>query len=251
LELFLLCIVAGFGAQMIDGSLGMGYGVILSIILSSMGLPPIHVSASVHVAKFFSTGASGLSHLKFGNVDKSLALRLAVGGVVGAIFGILVLTRVPGEIIKPVTAIYLTGMGVYIVYKARHKTEILDTVRRRTALGMVGGFCDALGGGGWGPIVTSRLLAKGKNPRLAIGSVSLAEFFVAVTVVGLLIAELPQLINQIQIIAGLIIGSGLAAPMAAFVCGRIAPRPLMTAVGIFIIILSGSTMISTMLALRH
>lgn len=236
---------------MIDGSLGMGYGIILSIILSAMGLPPIHVSASVHVAKFFATGASGLSHLKFGNVDKWLAARLALSGIVGAVIGTFILTSVPGDIIKPLIAIYLTVMGIFIVYKSRHKTEPRHHMRRVTPLGMLGGFCDAIGGGGWGAIVTSGLLVKGKSARFAIGSVSLAEFFVSVTIIGLLVSELPQLVNQIQIIAGLIVGSGLAAPMAAYVCGRIAPRPLMAAVGILIIVLSGSTMISSVLAMRH
>jgi uncharacterized protein len=248
-EAFLLCIVAGFAAQMIDGSLGMGYGVILSILLSTMGLSPITVSASVHVAKFVATGASGFSHLKFGNVDKSLTLRLALGGMVGAVFGALVLTNVPSEIIKPITAIYLTVMGVFIVYKARHKAEPREEMRFIVPLGWLGGFCDAIGGGGWGAIVTSGLLVKGKNPRVAIGSVSLAEFFVSVTIIGLLITEVPQMMAQIQIIAGLIVGSALAAPLAAYVCGRVSPRPLMTAVGGLIIILSGSTVISALLTL--
>ncbi len=248
MEIFFLCIFAGFGAQMIDGSLGMGYGIILSIMLSALGLPPINVSASVHVAKFFATGVSGFSHFKFGNVDKSLVLRLALGGIVGAVFGSLILKNVPGEIIKPVIAFYLAGMGLLILYKARHKTEPRDEMGRVAPLGLVGGFCDAIGGGGWGAIVTSGLLVKGKNPRMAIGSVSLAEFFVSVTIVGLLISEVPQLINQIQIIAGLIIGSGLAAPLAAYVCGRVAARPLMIAVGSLIVILSGSTVLSALLA---
>lgn len=244
---FLICLVAGFAAQMIDGSLGMGYGIILSILLSSMGLPPVTVSASVHVAKFFATGVSGYSHLRFGNVDKALATKLAVGGIIGAIGGAFVLTSLPEAIVRPVTAIYLTIMGVIIVYKASHKTEPRDEVQRVTPLGMLGGFCDAIGGGGWGAIVTSGLLVRGKNPRLAIGSVSLAEFFVSVTIIGLLISEVPQMLTQVQMIAGLIIGSALAAPLAAAVCGRIRPRPLMAAVGSLIIILSGSTMISALL----
>ncbi|MFN8373188.1 MAG: sulfite exporter TauE/SafE family protein [Anaerolineae bacterium] len=248
-ETFLLCLIAGFAAQMIDGSLGMGYGIILSIILSSMGMSPIGVSASVHVAKFFATGASGFSHLKFGNVDKALATKLALGGIVGAIVGAFILKNVPGDIIKPVTAVYLTVMGILIVYKARHKAEPRDEIRRVTPLGVLGGFCDAIGGGGWGAIVTSGLLVKGKNPRLAIGSVSLAEFFVSITIIGLLITEVPQLVTQIHIIAGLVVGSALAAPIAAYVCGRVAPRPLLAAVGSLIIILSGSTVLGALLAL--
>jgi hypothetical protein len=250
-ETFLLCALAGFAAQMIDGSLGMGYGIILSIILSAMGLPPIRVSASVHVAKFFATGVSGFSHFKFGNVDRSLVLRLALGGVLGGILGSLILKNVPGEIIQPFIAFYLAGMGLVIIYKARHKAEPRDELGRVTPLGLVGGFCDAIGGGGWGAIVTSGLLVKGKNPRLAIGSVSLAEFFVSVTIIGLLISEAPQLLTQLQIIAGLVIGSGLAAPLAAYVCGRVAVRPLMLAVGSLIILLSASTVLGALWALGH
>jgi uncharacterized protein len=249
-ETFFLCLVAGFGAQMIDGSLGMGYGIILSIVLSSMGFPPINVSASVHLAKFFATGVSGFSHLKFGNVDKAIATRLAVGGVLGAIFGALILKSVPTDIIKPIVAVYLTAMGFFIIYKARHKPEPREKMHHIGRLGVVGGFCDAIGGGGWGAIVTSGLLVKGKNPRLAIGSVSLAEFFISVTIIGLLISEVPEILTQIQIIAGLVIGSGLAAPLAAYMCGRVAPRPLMLAVGSLIIVLSGSTVIGALWALR-
>lgn len=142
-------------------------------------------------------------------------------------------------------------MGIFIVYKSRHKTETREHMSRALPLGKLGGFCDAIGGGGWGAIVTSGLLVKGKNARLAIGSVSLAEFFVSVTIIGLLISELPQLINQVQIIAGLVVSSAVAAPLAAYVCGRIAPRPLMAAVGILIIVLSGSTMVSPVLAMRY
>jgi hypothetical protein len=249
-ETFFLCFVAGFAAQMIDGSLGMGYGIILSIVLSSMGFSPINVSASVHLAKFFATGVSGYSHLKFGNVDKAIATRLAVGGIVGAIVGAFILKNVPTEIIKPVVAIYLTAMGIFIVFKARHKAEPREKMRHIGRLGALGGFCDAIGGGGWGALVTSGLLVKGKNPRLAIGSVSLAEFFISVTIIGLLIAEVPELLTQVQIIAGLLIGSGLAAPLAAYVCGRVAPRPLMLAVGSLIIVLSSSTVLGALWALR-
>lgn len=247
MEIFLLASVAGFVAQMIDGSLGMGYGVILSIILSSMGMSPVTVSASVHVAKFFAAGASGFSHFKFGNVDKSLTIRLIIGGVAGAILGTIILTNVPIDIIKPITAFYLTGMGILIVYRARHKVTPRDEIKRVTPLGWLGGFCDAIGGGGWGAIVTSGLLVKGKHPRFVIGSVSFAEFFVSVTIIGLLISEIPQLLTQVQIIAGLIIGSALAAPAAAAICGRIAPRPLMAATGSLIILLSGSTLINVLI----
>jgi uncharacterized protein len=247
--MFLICLVAGFGAQLIDGSLGMGYGIILSIMLTTLGLSPVSVSASVHMAKFFATGVSGYSHLKFGNVDKGVAARLALGGVLGAILGTIILTSVPGKIIQPIVAVYLTAMGCIIVFKALNKKRKEEESHRIVPLGMLGGFFDAIGGGGWGAIVTSRLLIKGKNPRMAIGSVSLSEFFVSVTIVGLLVSEIPQMLTQVQMIVGLILGSALAAPLAAFVCGRVRTRPLMIAVGSLIIVLSGSTVLSALLAL--
>lgn len=247
LPVFILCLAAGFAAQLIDGSLGMGYGVILSIILSSLGLAPVTVSASVHVAKFLATGVSGLSHFKFGNVEKRLMAKLALGGVGGALVGSLILTNVSGDIIKPFTALYLTVMGILIVRKAlRNNIKPRGRIPNVIPLGLIGGFFDAIGGGGWGPIVTSSLLVSGKDPRRAIGSVSLAEFFVAVTVITVLISELPQLVEQIHIVTGLMIGSVVAAPIAAFLAGRVAARPLMLAVGAFVIILSGITLIGTL-----
>jgi uncharacterized protein len=247
LPVFVLCLAAGFAAQLIDGSLGMGYGIILSIILSSLGLAPVTVSASVHVAKFLATGVSGISHFKFGNVEKRLMAKLALGGVAGAVVGSLILTSVSGDIIKPFTALYLTVMGFLIVRKAlQNRVKPRYNIPNVIPLGVVGGFCDAIGGGGWGPIVTSSLLVSGKDPRRAIGSVSLAEFFVAVTVIAVLIAELPQLVQQIHIVTGLMIGSVVAAPIAAFLAGRVAARPLMLVVGTFVIVLSGATLISVL-----
>ena len=247
IEILIICFFAGFAAQMIDGSLGMGYGVILSIMLFSMGLPPVSVSASVHLAKFFATSVSGFSHLKLGNVDKTIATRLAIGGVIGGVFGSLTLKSLPTEIIKPGVAVYLTVMGILIVYKAFHQPQVREKITQVGRLGLLGGFCDAIGGGGWGAIVTSGLLMKGKNPRQVIGSVSLAEFFVSITIVSLLITEVPELRTQLQIIVGLVSGSMLAAPAAAYLCRHVSPRPLMMTVGGLIILLSGSTVVSLLL----
>lgn len=240
----MICFVAGFIAQMIDGSLGMGYGIILSILLLTLGVSPITVSASVHMAKFFSTSISGYSHLRLGNVDRAIATKLAIGGMVGAVLGTFILTNTPTDIIKPVMAIYLTAMGIVILYKAFHNPTQTEGTQHITRLGALGGFCDAIGGGGWGAIVTSGLLVRGKNPRLAIGSVSLAEFFVSIVIIGLLASEMGELLQQLQIIVGLIVGSVVAAPLAAYVCGRVAPRPLMFAVGSLVIVLSASSILS-------
>lgn len=244
-EIILVCIVAGFVAQLIDGSLGMGYGVMLSMFLLSTGVPPIAVSASVHVAKIFAAITSGLSHLKLGNVDKDLTTRLVLFGMLGAIAGVAVLTRIPTEIIKPLVAVYLLAMGIYIVRKAMHKTEPKTVTTPVAPIGAAGGFCDAIGGGGWGAIVTPALLVRNQNPRFVIGSVSLAEFFVSAVIILLLWFHEPHSIaNYVQMILGLIIGAVLAAPLAAYLCGKIAPRRLMIGVGVLVVALSTSTILS-------
>ena len=214
----------------------MAYGVSSNTFLLSVGIPPAAASASVHTAEIFTSGISGLSHLKFGNVDKKLFKKLLIPGVIGGILGAYILTMVPGKIIKPFIALYLLIMGSIIIYKAFKKIQEKEVRTKLLPLGAVGGFFDAIGGGGWGPIVTSTLVARGNNPKFTIGSVNLAEFFVTVaeaatffTIIGL---------KHWQIIVGLIIGGVLAAPLAAYVCKRLPSRTLMMIVGIVIIALS-------------
>lgn len=214
----------------------MAYGVSSNTFLLSVGIPPAAASASVHTAEIFTSGISGLSHLKFGNVDKKLFKKLLIPGVIGGILGAYILTMVPGKIIKPFIALYLLIMGSIIIYKAFKKIQEKEVRTKLLPLGAVGGFFDAIGGGGWGPIVTSTLVARGNNPKFTIGSVNLAEFFVTVaetatffTIIGL---------KHWQIIVGLIIGGVLAAPLAAYVCKRLPSRTLMMIVGVVIIALS-------------
>jgi len=219
---------------MIDGALGMAYGVSLTTFLLSTGIPPATASASVHTAEIFTTGASGISHLKLGNVNKELFTKLLVPGMIGGIVGAYILTSIPVKIIKPFVALYLLLMGVIILRKTFKKIEETTTPRAKLfPLGLIGGFFDALGGGGWGPIVTSTLVARGHNPRFTIGTVNLAEFFVTLTEVAtfLMIMGLAQL----QIILGLIIGGVIAAPLAAYVCKKIPSKKLMIIVGILIL----------------
>jgi hypothetical protein len=232
----IIYIIVGFIAQMIDGALGMAYGVSSNTFLLSVGIPPAAASASVHTAEIFTSGISGLSHLKFGNVDKKLFKKLLIPGVIGGILGAYILTMVPGKIIKPFIALYLLIMGSIIIYKAFKKIQEKEVRTKLLPLGAVGGFFDAIGGGGWGPIVTSTLVARGNNPKFTIGSVNLAEFFVTIaeaatffTIIGL---------AHWQIIVGLIIGGVLAAPLAAYVCKRLPSRTLMMIVGVVIIALS-------------
>ncbi|MCD6446282.1 sulfite exporter TauE/SafE family protein [Candidatus Bathyarchaeota archaeon] len=245
-ETLILFIILGFIAQIIDGALGMAYGISLTTFLLGIGVPPATASASVHTAEIFTSGASGISHLKLGNVDKELFTKLLIPGIIGGIVGAYILTSIPGKIIKPFVALYLLIMGIIILRKAFKKTEETTTSRAKLfPLGLIGGFFDAIGGGGWGPIVTSTLVARGHNPRFTIGTVNLAEFFVTITEVATFITMIGLV--QWQIILGLIIGGVTAAPLAAYICKRMPSKALMIMVGILIITLSIRTIYQTML----
>jgi uncharacterized membrane protein YfcA len=235
-------IIVGFLAQMVDGALGMAYGVSSTTVLLSLGIPPAAASASVHTAEIFTTLVSGLSHLRFGNVDKRLLQRLLIPGILGGIAGACILTMVPGKVVKPFIALYLLVMGLLILDKALRKSQ--ESRMRKVPLiplGAAGGFFDAIGGGGWGPIVTSTLVAGGHNPRFTIGSVNLAEFFVTVSEVIAFIATI-GLVHW-QVIVGLLIGGVLAAPLAAYVCKKVPARTLMVLVGLLIVGLSIRTIV--------
>lgn len=241
---FLTFVAVGFVAQMIDGALGMAYGVSSTTVLLSLGISPSVASASVHAAEVVTTGVSGLSHLKFGNVDRAIVPRLIVPGVVGGVVGAYLLTSIPGSTIKPFVAAYLALMGVLILWKAVRHAPRRDVRSHLVPLGLVGGFCDAVGGGGWGPIVTSTLVARGKDPRFTIGTVSATEFFVA-------LAQSVTFLFTIGfrhggIIAGLLVGGALAAPLAAWVCARVPTRTMMLLVGFLVVGLSIRTMVLTL-----
>lgn len=234
-------IIVGFLAQMIDGALGMAYGVSSTTFLLTLGIPPATASASVHMAEVFTTAVSGLSHWRLGNIDKSLIWRLALAGMVGAVAGAYLLSNVDGNALKPLIAIYLLVMGAIIIFKAVHLPAENRVVSHLLPLGLIGGFFDAIGGGGWGPIVTSTLMARGHNPRLTIGSVNLVEFFVSFSQSIVFILTI-RLIHW-QMILGLLIGGVIAAPLAAFAAKKIPSRPLMVMVGIVIILLSIRTIL--------
>lgn len=242
----LLYIAIGFLAQMIDGSLGMAYGVSSNTFLLSLGIPPAAASASVHMAEVVTTGVSGISHWKLGNVDWKLVRRLLIPGVLGGATGAYLLTSMDGNIIKPYIAVYLLIMGGVIVYKAftlvpRTKPDEYHGPRI-SLLGLVGGFCDAIGGGGWGPVVTSTLVARGKNPRMTIGSVNFSEFFV--TLVQSILFVLTLTFSEYwQIIIGLLIGGVIAAPIAARLSQKLPMKYLMIFVGLLIIGLSIRTLV--------
>lgn len=178
-ENLMLLVLIGFAAQLINGAIGMAYGVVSNSFLLSIGLPPALASAGIHTAEIFTTLASGVFHLKLGNVDKLLFSKLVISGVLGGIIGAYVLSSAQTSFMKTVVNLYLLAVGVTIIIKSvRVTTNRTPSLKGVNLLGGVGGFLDAIGGGGWGPIVTSTLIVKNHNPRLAIGSVNLAEFFV-------------------------------------------------------------------------
>ena len=231
-------ILAGFVAQMIDGALGMAYGVTATTFLLSIGISPAASSASVHASEIFTSGVSGLMHLKFKNVNTKLFKSLLIPGVIGAILGAYILTSLQqyNFIIKPIISVYTLFLGIVIIFKALKKDSIRKKIKRLFPLALFGGFADSIGGGGWGPIVSSTLIAGGRNARYTIGSVNLTEFFVAlassltfVTIIGL---------THWMIISGLIIGGIIAAPIAAYLSNKIPTKTIMILVGVVVIIAS-------------
>lgn len=237
-------IIAGFIAQLIDGSLGMAYGVTASSLLLSLGLPPATVSATVHAAECFSTGASAASHHIFGNVRRKLFKQLVIPGVFGAVIGAYILTNLDGEKIKPYIAAYLLIMGIVIIVKAFKRIPPKEVTKHVTPLGFFGALIDTIGGGGWGPIVASNLMARGNDVRQTVGSVNAAEFFV--TLAGSITFLLTIGITNAQAIVGLAIGGVLAAPIAAYFTKKIPHKPFMIAVGVLIICLSIRTIYKVM-----
>jgi uncharacterized protein len=232
-----LFIAIGFGAQLVDGALGMAYGVTATTVLLSFGIAPATASASVHAAEVFTTAASGLSHWRIGNVAPALLWRLTVPGMLGGAAGAYLATSVPAEMLRPAVSLYLFAMGIVILAKALRARPAGETpLGRVPLLGLVGGFLDGAGGGGWGPLVTSSLVGSGTQPRFAIGSVNFAEFFVTATISGTFIVTIG--LELWPIIAGLLVGGVAAAPVAALVTRRIPPRRLMLLVAGLIIVLS-------------
>jgi uncharacterized membrane protein YfcA len=236
-------IVAGFIAQLIDGTLGMAYGVSCSTLLLSIGIAPAVASASVHTAELFTTAVSAFCHIKAGNVDKEFLTRLLIPGVIGGIVGAYLLCNLNGEVIKPFISLYLLGMGILILVKAARKKQPEPKRTHIGRLGFIGGFVDAVGGGGWGPVVTSTLVAKGNSPRFVIGSVNVAEFFVAAATSAMFLVTLGSI--YLNAVIGLVLGGMLAAPIAAKACKSVQPKPMMVAVGLLIICLSVRTIYQT------
>ena len=228
----------GFAAQLVDGALGMAYGQISSTLLISMGVPPAMASAGVHTAETFTTAVSGISHVAHRNVDWRLFVRIAIPGIIGGVLGAYVLTAVDASTAKPIVLAYLTGLGLYLVSRGVMHRHTERRPRIVAPLGLVGGFLDAAGGGGWGGIVTSNLLVQGSNPRKTIGTVNCAEFFLTVTISATFIATLGWAAFTTATLGLLIVGV-LAAPFGAMIAKRVNPDTLLTFVGALVVATSG------------
>lgn len=229
-------IAIGLAAQLVDGALGMAFGLVSSSILLGMGLPPAAVSASVHTAEVFTTGVSGASHAYFRNIDKRLFWRLTLSGTVGGVIGAYVLTQLPGELIRPFVYIYLLALSVLILLRSAGKFVPKQEIRRVPVLGFFAGLLDASGGGGWGPLATSTLLAGGGKARTTIGTVNAAEFVITLAVSLTFFLSIG--IQHLEIVLGLLIGGALAAPFAAYLVRHVAERTVLVIVGVVVLCIS-------------
>jgi len=233
----LIFALIGFAAQLVDGALGMAFGQISSTILISIGVPPAAASAGVHTAETFTTAVSGVSHVAHKNVDWRLFFRIVIPGVIGGVLGAYVLTQISAGTARPFVLSYLTALGIYLFYRGVMHKHTERQPKIVSPLGLVGGFLDAAGGGGWGAIVTSNLLVQGSNPRKTIGTVNTAEFFLTVTISATFIAALGWEAFTIAT-AGLLIGGVLAAPFGAMIAKRVNPDTLLTFVGVLVTVTS-------------
>lgn len=247
MEDFLLFAIVGFLAQLVDGALGMAYGVIATTVLLGFGVPPATASASTHAAEVFTTAASGTSHMVNRNIDWKLFVRLVPFGVLGGVIGAFVLTSFDGEIIKPYVTAYLAIIGVLLLIRSFRKVPHNPLPLAVVApMGAGGGFLDAAGGGGWGPIVTTGLLGAGSPPRYVVGTVNAAEFIVTLSVSIAFITALVtghwedagELTDHAAAVGGLIVGGICAAPLAGWMVKSLNETVLLRAVGVLIVLLA-------------
>ncbi len=243
----------GFLAQLIDGALGMAYGVTSSSLLLAFGIAPAVASASVHLSEVVTTAASGVSHVKFGNVDKKLVYQLIIPGSIGAFLGATFLSNIPGELARPYVSIFLLLLGVYVLvrflfnFKPMVENKMASVPKKQSIpLGFIAGFMDATGGGGWGPIATPVLMSKkGMSARKVVGTVDTSEFAIAVSAsLGFFISLGWSQVNWLWVSA-LIIGGVIAAPIAAWLVHKLHPQLMGVLVGGFIILVNSRTLFTT------
>lgn len=236
---FLLPFIAvGFVAQMVDGALGMAFGIISNTLLVAvMGMPPAIASQRVHVVECFTTATSGLSHLAHGNIDRRLFLRLLLPGIAGGVTGAYVLTNVDAGAVKPFVLTYLSCIGLYLLWRGIKYPPQTRDARLIAPLGLVGGFLDAAGGGGWGPVVTSNLLIQGADPRKVVGTVNAVEFFLTLSISAAFIWQL-GIVDVAGATLGLLIGGVVAAPIGAWIAKHFPARQLLIMVGVVLTLTS-------------
>ena len=230
-------IAVGFAAQLVDGALGMAFGVISNTLLVAvLGVPPAIASQRVHVVECFTTATSGISHLLHRNIDGKLFLRLVVPGMIGGFFGAYLLSNLEAGFVKPFVLIYLTGIGLFILWRGLMYPPQLKEAKLVAPLGLVGGFLDAAGGG-WGPVVTSNLLIQGADPRKVVGTVNSAEFFLTLTISAAFIYHL-GIADLAGATLGLLIGGILAAPLGAWAAKHFPPKYMLIMVGVVLTLTS-------------
>ena len=231
-------IAVGFAAQLVDGALGMAFGVISNTLLVAvLGVPPAQASQRVHFVECFTTAMSGISHLIHRNVDPKLFLRLVVPGMIGGFTGAYLLSSLDASVVKPFVLIYLSAIGIYLLIRGVMYPPKIKEVKLIAPLGLIGGFLDAAGGGGWGPVVTSNLLIQGGDPRKVVGTVNSAEFFLTITVSATFIYHIgaTQLVGATL---GLLIGGLLAAPLGAWAAKHFPAKQMLIMVGIVLTLTS-------------
>jgi len=231
-------IAIGFAAQLVDGALGMAFGVISStVMVGFLGIPPALASQRVHVVECFTTATSGLSHLFHGNIDKRLFFRLVIPGVIGGVLGAYLLSSLDATVVKPYVLAYLSCIGLYILWRGIFYPPKIREAKLVAPLGFFGGFLDAAGGGGWGPVVTSNLLIQGADPRKVVGTVNSVEFFLTLTVSATFIYHL-GIADLAGATLGLLIGGMLAAPLGAWAAKHFPPRQMLILVGVVLTLTS-------------
>ncbi|GBL34208.1 MAG: sulfite exporter TauE/SafE family protein [Candidatus Fonsibacter ubiquis] len=237
-DLFFWALLFGAVAALIDGSLGMAYGVTGTAFLLGYGISPVKAVAYIHIAEIFVSGSSGLNHWKIGNIDTKLFKKLLIPGIIGAILGALIIAKVKIPYLSIVISIYLLFMGIFLIAKAYSKIKLQFKQKNSVVipLAVTGGFVDGAGGGGWGPVVTTSLLGGKMEPKKVIGTVNASEFFINLaSAVSLLFLVK---VTDWEALAGLIIGGFLVAPYAARVTSKMSVKMILTFVGVLITVIS-------------
>jgi uncharacterized protein len=228
----------GFAAQLVDGALGMAFGVISNTLLVAvLGVPPAIASQRIHLVECFTTAISGISHLAHGNIEKRLFFSLLIPGMVGGLLGAYALTSLDASVVKPFVLFYLSVIGIYLFVRGIFYPPKISEARLIAPLGLVGGFLDAAGGGGWGPVVTSNLLIQGADPRKVVGTVNAVEFFLTITVSSAFIYHL-GIADLAGATLGLLIGGIMAAPIGAWAAKHFPAKQMLMLVGVVLTLTS-------------